>query len=144
MSDVPRTYRPRNRARSMERTRVRIIETAQELLPTTGDMPVDEIAARAEVSVQPIYTHFGSKRGLLVAVIDAVQRQSGLYAEFATVWESPDGETALRRMLGATFRLWDHSWPFVSFTERVRRSDEEIRRYLLEVDGYRRSNLVSI
>ena len=128
----------------MEQTRARIIAAARELLPTSADISVDAIAARAEVSVQTLYTHFGSKRGLVLAVIDSIQQDAGLYSEFDTVWSSPDGETALRRMLGATFRLWHGAWPFVSFTERLRRSDDEIRRYLHEVDGYRRSNLISI
>lgn len=128
----------------MARTRARIVDTARELLPAATDLPVDEIAARAGVSVQTLYTHFGSKRGLLLAVIDTLQRDVGAYADFDLVWASPDGETALRRMLGATLRLWHSAWPLVSFTERVRRADPEIQRYLVEVDGYRRSNLVSI
>ena len=144
MRDMPRAYRSRLRAQTTERTRERIIETTRALLPTAADLSVDEIAARAEVSVQTLYTHFGSKRGLLLAVIDTLQRDVGLYADFETVWSSPDGETALRRMLASTFRLWHKAWPLVSFTERVRRTDEEIRRYLLEVDGYRRSDLVWI
>jgi AcrR family transcriptional regulator len=128
----------------MARTRARIIETARQLLPASADLPVDEIAARAGVSVQTLYTHFGSKRGLLLAVIDTLQRDVGLYSDFDHVWSSHDGETALRRMLEATLRLWHRAWPFVSFTERVRRTDEEIRRHMLDVDGYRRANLVTI
>jgi len=141
MSDT-KPRRPRGRSKA--RTRARIIETARESLPTSTDLSVDEIAARAEVSVQTLYAHFGSKRGLLLAVIDTLQRDVGLYADFDSIWNSADGETALRRMLEATLRLWHGAWPLVSFTERVRRTDPEIRQYLLEVDGYRRSNLVSI
>ena len=141
---MPRTYRPQRRARSVERTRARIIEAASELLPSSPNMSVDDIAERADVSVQTLYTHFGSKRGLLLAVIDSLQQDAGLYADFDTVWSSPDGETALRRMLATTLRLWHGAWPFVGFTEQLRRTDEEIGRYLHEVDGYRRSNLVSI
>jgi AcrR family transcriptional regulator len=107
-------------------------------------MSVDAIAAKAEVSVQTLYTHFGSKRGLLLAVIDSIQQDVGLYADFDAVWSSRDGGTALRRMLEATFRLWHGAWPFISFTEQMRRTDDEIGRYLEEVDGYRRSNLRSI
>lgn len=128
----------------MARTRVRILEAARDLLPESSSLPVDAIAAHAGVSVQTLYTHFGSKRGLLLAVIDSVQHEAGLYDDFDSVWQSPDGETALRRMVEATLKLWDRAWPIVQFAERARRADPEIQAHLREVDGYRRANLVSI
>lgn len=105
---------------------------------------MDRVAAKAGVSVQTIYTHFGSKRGLLLALIDTAQRDAGAYADFDRVWQSRDGLTALRRMLEATFRIWHGLWPLVEFSERARRSDPEILRSLREVDGYRHANLHSI
>lgn len=144
MTSVPRAYTPRARAESQARTRARIVDAARRLLPTADVVPVDEIARAAGVSVQTLYTHFGSKRGLLLAAIDAEQRAVGAYVDFGLVWQSPDGETALRRMLEATIRLWDRAWALVEFTERARRADREIGRVLREVDGYRRSNLRSI
>lgn len=128
----------------MVRTREGIIEAARRMLPAGGEMPVDAIAAAAGVSVQTLYTQFGSKRGLLLAVIDTIQRDAGTYADFDRVWQSPDGESALRRMIEATFRIWDGAWTFVEFSERVRRTDLEIRRHLQEVDGYRLANLRTI
>ena len=128
----------------MARTRGRIIKAARRLLPSAAEMPVDTIAAKAGVSVQTLYTHFGSKRGLLLAVIDAAQRDAGTYADFERVWHSPDGETALRRMIGATVRVWARAWPIVEFSERARRTDPQILRHLREVDGYRLANLRSI
>jgi AcrR family transcriptional regulator len=137
-------YRPGIRAETTARTRERIIKTALELLPDASDVSVDRIADEARVSVQTIYTHFGSKRGLLIAVIDTAQRDAGLYTDFERIWSSPDGETALRRMVDATVRLWDRLWPLVAFSERARRTDAEIGRHMAEIDGYRRSNLRSI
>jgi AcrR family transcriptional regulator len=136
--------RPSTRVEAMARTRIRIVDAARDLLPSGATMPVDAIADRAGVSVQTLYSHFGSKRGLLLAVIDSVQQDAGLYADFEVVWSSPDGETALRRMLEATIRIWDSAWTIVEFAERARRVDPEIQVHLREVDGYRRSNLVSI
>ena len=141
---MPRAYTSRNRASSMARTRDGIIDVARELLPASDELSVDAIAAAAGVSVQTLYSHFGSKRGLLIAVIDTVQRDVGLYVDFELIWQSPDGETALRRMLGATFRLWAGAWPIVHFSERARRADPEIEQYLRQVDGYRLMNLRSI
>jgi len=141
---MPRAYRTTARAEGMAHTRARIIDAARRMLPDAASIPVDDIAASAGVSVQTLYTHFGSKRGLLMAVIDSVQQEAGLYADFEAVWQSPDGETALRRMIDATFRIWNGAWAIVEFAERARRTDPEILRYLREVDGYRLSNLVSI
>ncbi len=141
---MPRRYRSTTRAASSASTRDRIIEAARRLLPSGTDVPVDAIAAEAGVSVQTLYTQFGSKRGLLLAVIDTIQRDAGVYADFDRVWQSPDGETALRRMLEATVRIWHGAWPFVEFSERARRTDPEIRSHLREVDGYRLANLRSI
>jgi AcrR family transcriptional regulator len=106
-----------------------------------SDLPVDEVARRAGVSVQTIYSNFGSKRGLVLAAIDDMQREIGLYDEFEAVFASPHGEAALRRMLHATFRLWDRGWPLVAFTLRARRVDRELEMQLLEVDAMRRTHL---
>jgi hypothetical protein len=76
-----------------------------------------------------------------MATIDAAQRDAGLYVDRERIWSSPDGETALRRMVEATIRLWDRIWPLVSFSERARRTDAEIGRQMAEVDGYRRGDL---
>ena len=142
--EVPRTYTPRARAAATAKTRDRILETVRRLLPSANALAVDRIAAEAGVSVQTLYTHFGSKRGLLMAVIDSAQRDAGLYADFEQVWASRDGETALRRMLQATFRIWHGAWELVGFSEALRHTDPEVAAYLREVDGYRRANLRSI
>ncbi|HUQ78057.1 MAG TPA: TetR/AcrR family transcriptional regulator [Patescibacteria group bacterium] len=141
---MPREYRARARAESAQRTRERILATALDLVGAAHDVPVDAIASAAGVSVQTLYTHFGSKRGLLLALIDTAQRNAGLYVDFDHVWQSADGETALRRMLDATFRLWEGAWPLVEFSERARRADPEIGRVLREVDGYRTADLRAI
>lgn len=144
MAMMPRKYRSAARATSAARTRQRILRTARRLLSDATDVPVDTIADEAGVSVQTLYSHFGSKSRLLVEVIDAAQREAGTYVDFERVWQSPDGETALRRMTEATLRIWHDLWDIVEFTERARRADPEIGRHMREVDGYRRSNLRSI
>lgn len=122
-------------------TRQRIIRAVRQMVKRGSDLPVDEVARRAGVSVQTIYSNFGSKRGLIMAAIDDMQREIGLYDEFEAVFASPHGEAALRRMLGATFELWDRGWPLVAFTLRARRIDRELEAQLLEVDAMRRTHL---
>jgi AcrR family transcriptional regulator len=122
-------------------TRQRIIRATRQMAKRGSDLPVDEVARRANVSVQTIYAHFGSKRGLILAAIDDMQREVGLYEAFEEVFGSPHGEAALRRMIGATFDLWDRGWPLVSFTLRSRRMDPELAAQLAEVDTMRRMHL---
>lgn len=106
-----------------------------------SDLPIDDLAQQAGVSVQTIYAHFGSKRGLVLATIDDLQREIGFYDDLESVFASPHGEAALRRMIGATFRLWERGWQLVAFTLRARRLDREIGAQLAEVDAMRRSHL---
>ena len=122
-------------------TRQRIIRAARQMVKRGSELPVDEVARRARVSVQTIYSNFGSKRGLILAAIDDMQKEVGLYAELDAVFASPHGEAALRRMLEATFRLWDRGWSLVAFTLRVRRIDPELGAQMTEVDTMRRTHL---
>lgn len=68
-----RPYRSRLREQRTAETRRAVVEAARELFlsngwPATG---VREIAAAAGVSVETVYSHFSSKRGVLRAVADA-------------------------------------------------------------------------
>src|SRR5262245_63673539 len=119
----------------------RIIRATRLMANRGSDLPVDEVARRADVSVQTIYSHFGSKRGLILAAIDDMQREVGLYDAFEAVFASPHGEAALRKMITATFDLWDRGWQLVAFTLRARRSDRELGAQLAEVDTMRRMHL---
>jgi AcrR family transcriptional regulator len=130
-----RQYRQTERARSAEATRARIIAAARELIPASaGSLPVGEIARHAGVAVQTIYDQFGSKGGLLMATVNDVQRTGGLLAAFGDVFSSSDGESAMRRMLAATVRLWHTAWPFVAFTLRARRIDPVVASEMDNLD----------
>lgn len=70
--DTTRTYTMTARARAVEETRSRIIESCVSLY---GERPVpeiglDDIAARAGVSVQTLLRHFGSRGGLEEAAFE--------------------------------------------------------------------------
>jgi AcrR family transcriptional regulator len=122
-------------------TRQRIIRATRQMARRGSELRVDDIALRAGVSVQTIYAHFGSKRGVVLAAIDDMQREIGFYQDLDSVFASPHGEAALRRMIDVTFSLWDRGWPLVAFTLRARRSDSELAAQISEVDTMRRSQL---
>lgn len=138
MTSTTTTSAQRRRAATTAQTRRRILRATRELVPRAGaSLPVAEIARAAGVAVQTIYDHFGSKGGLLMATVNDVQQSSGLYAAFAEVFRSPDGETAMRRMLAATVGMWHGAWPFVEFTVRARRSDAVVGTAMDNLDGLR-------
>jgi AcrR family transcriptional regulator len=62
----------RRRLQNPDISRERILEAAAELFSQKGyaGTGVDELAARAEIAKTAIYYHFGSKEGLVTAVLD--------------------------------------------------------------------------
>jgi len=124
-------------------TRRRILAATRRHLPAADLLHVEEIADLAKVSVQTVYTHFGSKGGLLVALAAETQKEAGLLG-FERVWSSNHGEAALRAMLESTFELCDYAWPYIAFTLRVRRSDSELDALITRYDKSRLLHLIVI
>lgn len=67
-----RPYRSGLRAQQAEQTRRAVIDAARELFAANGwsATGMREVAARAGVAIETVYSHFSSKRGLLRAVAD--------------------------------------------------------------------------
>ena len=145
MSTVKRTYVQRGRAAAAAETKAAILAAARGLIPKAESrVGVDEIALRAGVAVQTVYDHFGSKGGLLMAVVDDAQRSAGLYDAFDQVFRSPDGETALQRMIHATLAVWHGAWPYIEFMLRSRRIDPVVRQEVAVLDKSRHTHLWAI
>jgi AcrR family transcriptional regulator len=133
------------RAESRANTRARILAAARELIPEAeASLPVTSIAKHAGVAIQTIYDQFGSKGGLLIAVVNDVQQSVGLFAAFQKVFDSPDGETAMRRMIEATMSFWDGAWPYVVFLVRTRRIDAVVSREMDFIDRLRNAHYWAI
>lgn len=79
-------------------TRTRILDATRKLLETHGatGTRLADVAREAGVSRQAVYLHFGSRGGLLVALVDHMDRTSGLYERLKTIEKAPDAVSALR------------------------------------------------
>src|SRR4051794_41354777 len=75
----PRPYRLGRRAENIEQTRGRIIAAMRELLARDGyrSTSLEEVARVADVTRATVYYQFGSKAGLLEAVVGDIQRRAG-------------------------------------------------------------------
>src|SRR4051794_41340764 len=75
----PRPYRLGRRAENIEQTRGRIIAAMRELLARDGyrSASLEEVARVADVTRATVYYQFGSKAGLLEAVVGDIQRRGG-------------------------------------------------------------------
>ncbi len=145
MEQPARPYVQRRRAEARAETRARILAAARELIPAAQtSVPVTAIARHAGVAVQTIYDQFGSKGGLLIAVIGDVQDSVGLFKSFGRVFQSPDGEEAMRRMIAATVSFWGEAWPYVEFLIRARRVDPVTTREMEFIDRLRHAHYWAI
>ncbi|HKB28213.1 MAG TPA: TetR/AcrR family transcriptional regulator [Candidatus Limnocylindrales bacterium] len=133
------------RAGNRADTRTRIIGSARELIPSADvSLPVTAIARHAGVAIQTVYDQFGSKGGLLIAVLVDIQRSLGLFDSFNHVFRSPDGEEALGRMNAATMTFWDRAWPYLEFMLRARRVDPVVAQQMGFIDRLRRAHYEAI
>jgi AcrR family transcriptional regulator len=100
----PRGYRLGRRQAAVDRTRAAILTTARELL-ATGNGPavsVGAVARRAGVSRLTIYNRFGSRAGLLQAVLDNARPSSPSRPAEATA----DPRDRLRQCIAESGGRW--------------------------------------
>ncbi len=90
--DVPRRVDAR-------RNRDRLVAVARAAFIECGaDIPLDEVARRAEVGAATVYRHFGDRAGLIRAVVIAHAEE--VLAQARTAWvEEPTAWDALRRFV---------------------------------------------
>lgn len=78
-------------------TTTRLLDAARQLLEERGPHGVgmEQIAQAAGVSRQSVYLHFGSKTGLLLALVAHVDAQRDVNEQVDRLWRLPDALTAL-------------------------------------------------
>ncbi|TLH64042.1 TetR/AcrR family transcriptional regulator [Mycolicibacterium phocaicum] len=85
-------------ARKREQARERILDAAEELFSAAGlkSGRIEDLAEAADVSVGAIYSHFGDKQGIVVALAERAIRQFGEVLEQTL---STDGGEPLERVM---------------------------------------------
>jgi AcrR family transcriptional regulator len=93
-----RPYRSSVRQHQASHTRKRIVNAARQLLQSEGydGMTIEAIAQRAEISAQSVYAAFGSKTGILTALLDQSTFGDEYEEAVRQALSAKDPETRLR------------------------------------------------
>ena len=135
---TPRRYQLGKRAAAVAETRARIVEAARAVFSQDGfhRAAVDEVARRADVSRATVYYQFGSKLGLVEAVLDDIERQGGQERVVAAVG-IPDAVEATRRAFQEGSRYWAYEPVLVRKLIGLAAADPETRQLVQERDRNR-------
>lgn len=130
----PRQYRLGKRAETIEQTRERILGAARELLAQGGyhSTSLDQVARAADVARATVYYQFGSKAGLLEAVVEDIRRRAG-QADVDDAVEVSDPVEAVRQAFVMGSRFWSAEHALVRRLTGLAAVDDEIGRVLAEV-----------
>ncbi|GIW12422.1 MAG: TetR family transcriptional regulator [Dehalococcoidia bacterium] len=104
---TPRAAPGERREHAVLETRQRVITAARELILAgkLSRLSLGEVARRAAVARATVYYRFGSKRGLLEAVVDnALSRADG--RALVAAYHHPDPVAATRAVLREVARFW--------------------------------------
>jgi AcrR family transcriptional regulator len=134
----PRRYRLGRRAEGIEETRQRILAAAREVLVRNGyrSTSLDEIARAADVARATVYYQFGSKVGLLEAVVSDIERRAGQAAVLDAV-ELADPVEALRQAFLGGCRFWAAEHALVRRLTGLAAVDDEIKHVIAEFQKHR-------
>lgn len=102
-----REYNLGQRAEQMEETRQQILAVGRDLFTQKGfhRVSVAAIAKKASVTRATVYNHFESKTGLLIAVLEELERRAEIH-RLAEAMRRPDPVEALRTFLRDHCRFW--------------------------------------
>jgi AcrR family transcriptional regulator len=102
----PRPYRLGERATAVADTRRRIVDAARALLCEGGPQrSVEDVARRADVARATVYQHFGSKLGLVEAVLADLEERADLAHLVQVITGTPPADL-LRATIADGCRYW--------------------------------------
>ncbi len=109
-----------------DRTRRDILDTAWTLIAQSGaDISLADIAKAVGMTRQSIYVHFGSRGGLLVALVRRADERERIWEEFASAMQKPTAEKRFLACLDAWLDFVPKILPVARDLIRLRTKDEE-------------------
>lgn len=109
-----------------ERTRNEILDVAWGLIAEHGaDISLSEIAGAVGITRQSIYVHFGSRGGLLVALVRRADERADIERKFEKALAMEAAEGRLAAFLDVWFRFVPEIYPVAKDLVRLRAKDAE-------------------
>lgn len=140
-----RTYVSPMRAAAVAETRASLINAAVRLLSEHSDFTgfsLEAVARKAKVTRLTVYNQFGSRRGLLEAVLDDLAEKGGL-GSLPDVLNSSDPAERLDELIEIFCRFWA-SAPVVGKLNEAVAIDAEFGEAVVERNERRRTILSSL
>ncbi len=122
-------------------TRARILEAARALAEDRGtNFRLEDVAQAARVSRQAVYLHFGSRSGLLLALVEHVDKSEGLPRYSQRVRSAPTGVDELLAFIDLIAEYTPRIYLIAKVLDEARRTDPAARaadenRMLLRREG---------
>jgi AcrR family transcriptional regulator len=132
------------RTRRRLATHERVLKSARALLAERGfdGVGLGEIAATAGVSRQAVYAHhFATKRDLLLALLDHVERVEGFAELIPPAFEAPTGVEALRIGVAGNAEFEHRISDVTRVLDAARRSDPIAAEAWLDRTGKKRAGI---
>ncbi len=139
MGDVKRRYHSPRRERQAQETRERITESARGLFVREGfaKATVGAIAREAGVSEQTVYASVGSKRGILLALIERLEAEGGSAELRQELRSLEDPRRQLRAFVRFSRRFFERGQDVIGIALAAR-SDPEVESFWREGETRRR------
>ncbi|MEM8694008.1 MAG: TetR/AcrR family transcriptional regulator [Pseudomonadota bacterium] len=128
-----------------DKTRAQVLDAAWDLISEKGaDVSVSNIAVAVGISRQTIYLHFGSRGGLLVALVRRADERFQIKEQFDAALNLPQPKDRLVRTLQAWLAFVPKIYPVAKDLIRLRDTDadaatawadrmDELREWLLDL-----------
>ena len=120
-----RPYRMSARATAAAATGERILEAAAEVFYEGAELPLDDVARRAGVTVQTVIRRFGGREGLFSAALERESRRVGDQRDTAPVG---DVEAAVRVLLDHYEAYGDKVLTLLALEERSPAAAQVVRQ----------------
>jgi AcrR family transcriptional regulator len=136
----PRPYRLGQRQVAADETRARILAAARDQLAEDTSFSIDAVARRADVARMTVYYQFGSKRGLLEALFDALAARGGMQ-QLPSAFQQADPAVALNRFIDVFARFWSSDRVVLRRLRAMAALDPELDQVLRDRNEGRRNGL---
>ena len=108
-------------------TRDRILKTSWELIADRGsNLKLTEVAERAGVSRQALYNHLGDRTGLLLALVQYMDKTLDLGRSLEHVRSAPNAAELLNRAMHLNTQFWSAVLPVAQVLEAAQYDDEAL------------------